>query len=97
MIEFTIGISILVGVLFFVLLASYVFNWKKGRILISSVVFVLALISMILFYYMQKVNGNPDQGIEFWQWYLPLSIYFLLCVLSILSFTTTIKKGKFRK
>jgi len=92
MIEFTLVISLASGLLFLVLLASYIFNFETVRIFLSCIVSGFALLSMILFCYIQKANGNPDLGMEFWQWYFPISIYLFLIVIGVISFIITINK-----
>ncbi len=92
MILFTFELSLLTGILFLVLLTSYISKWEKTKIVLSCIVPVLSLISMILFCYIQKAHGNPDAGKEFVQWYFPLSIYLFLTVFGIMSFIITIYK-----
>jgi cytochrome b subunit of formate dehydrogenase len=94
MIEFTIIISLFVGLLFFILLLACFLKWEKIRLFLSCTVSALSFVSMILFYNMQKASGNPDQGMEFWQWYLPLSIYLFLTMFGIIFFIKSYKKLK---
>ena len=97
MIEFTLVISLASGLLFLVLLASYIFNFETVRIFLSCIVSGFALLSMILFCYIQKANGNTDQGMEFQQWYFPILIYLFLIVFGVVSFITTIIKTIIKK
>jgi len=90
MIEITISMSLLTGLSFLLLLASYLSGWRKAKIFFSCIVSDLSLFSMILFCKMQKVHGNPDMGMEFWQWYFPISIYLLLIFFGIISFIITV-------
>ncbi|NMA33818.1 MAG: hypothetical protein GX940_04605 [Clostridiaceae bacterium] len=85
--------SLLSGILFLVLLESYISKREKAKIIISPIISALALLSMILFCYIQKINGNPDMGKEFGQWYLPISIYLFLIVTGVISFIITIIKN----
>lgn len=87
--------SLLSGILFLILLVSYILSWEKAKIIISPVISGLALLSMFLFCYIQKINGNPDYGMEFRQWYFPISVYMFLIIFGIMSFiATAIKKAK---
>ena len=92
MLEFTLLLSLLSGILFLLLIASCFSNWEKTRIFLGCITSGSALLSMILFCYIQKANGNPDLGMEFWQWYFPISIYLILIVFSIMSTIITITK-----
>jgi len=97
MVEFALGISLASGVLFLVLLTSYILNLEKAKIFLSCITSGFALLSMILFCYIQKANCNPDQGMEFQQWYFPILIYLFLIVFGVVSFITTIIKTIIKK
>jgi len=85
MVEFALGMSMLSGILFLLLLASYILNWEKAKIPLSCIVSGSALLSMVLFCNMQKASGNPDMGKEFGQWYFPIMIYLFIIVFGIVS------------
>lgn len=52
---------------------------------------VTSLIAMILFIYIQKINGNPDSGMEFEQFYFPISVFIVFTVIGILSSIKLVK------
>ena len=73
----TIALGIITLLLFLLMLSR-----KKGRIrmLLGALTAVSAIASMILFLLMQKASGNPDQGMELFQLYLPCGVYALFAL-----------------
>ena len=68
----TIALSVITLLLFFLMLSR-----KAGHIklLLGFLTFLSSIASMILFLLMQKTSGNPDQGMELFQLYLPCAVY----------------------
>ena len=75
----TIALSVITLLLFLLMLSR-----KKGRIrmLLGALTAVSAIASMILFLLMQKASGNPDQGMELFQLYLPCAAFALFGVIA---------------
>lgn len=92
MLELALGMSFFTVVLFLFLVVAYCFKWRKIKAVISPIMSIIAIIAMSLFYYVQKVSGNPDQGMEFWQLYFPISVYLFFVITGIVSFITTYRQ-----
>lgn len=59
-------------------------KWKKAGLLIALLMSLLSLVAMILFLYVQKVNGNPDSGKEFVQLYFPIMVFMAFAATGII-------------
>ena len=86
MLEFTLFISLLAGICFLVLIWSYLFRKQGIKKLVGAVMAMLSLVAMVCFYSVQMANGNPDQGMEFLQLYLPIAIYMGLILFGMIAF-----------
>lgn len=73
----TIALSVIT-----VLLLLLMQTRKTGRIrlLLGGLGAVCALVSMVCFLLMQRAAGNPDDGKELFQLYIPCGIYLLLAL-----------------
>lgn len=78
MLELALGLCALVFMLFLCLIASHFLRRARMKVFIGLAMFLAAALAMVLFCYIQRVNGNPDQGMELLQWYLPLTAFSFL-------------------
>ena len=78
----TIALSIITLLLFLLMLAR-----KPGRtkLFLASLTAIASIISLILFLLMQKASGNPDQGMELFQLYLPCGAYAAFALFGIIT------------
>ena len=75
MLALTAALCGLVVAFFLILIISVLFNWRKVRLITGILMSITSAISMALFIYVQKSNGNPDAGMEFIQFYFPLLVF----------------------
>ena len=87
-----IALSVITLLLFLLMLSR-----KAGRIqlLLGILTAISSIVSMVLFLLMQKAAGNPDQGKELFQLYIPCGIYGLFTCSGII--TAVLNRRKLRK
>lgn len=87
----TITISIIAG-LFLLLMFTRKSGWIK--LLLGALTTVSAIASMIFFILMQHAAGNPDQGQESMQLYLPCAAYSIVILCGVIAVFTSRKKAE---
>jgi glucan phosphoethanolaminetransferase (alkaline phosphatase superfamily) len=78
------GLSIMVFVLFICVVAVPFLRKARMKMLIGLIMSIMAAAAMGFFCYVQRINGNPDQGMELLQWYLPLTVYLFFIASGIM-------------
>lgn len=94
MLEFMVALCGAIGTLFLTLLIAMLFKWEKVRLLAGVLMSIISVISMALFIYIQKTNGNPDEGMEFIQFYFPIFVFVSFIGIGILSTIKLIMKNR---
>ena len=85
MLELALGLCVLVFVLFICLIAAHFSGRAKAKMLIGLAMSLTAVLAMGLFCYVQRINGNPDQGMELLQWYFPLAVFIFFIAAGIIA------------
>ena len=85
----TIALSVITLLLFLLMLTR-----PAGRIklLLGALTAVCAVVSMALFLMMQRAAGNPDDGKELLQLYIPCAVYLVLAVWGLITAALCRKK-----
>jgi hypothetical protein len=91
MVELALGLCVLVFVLFLCLIATHFSGRAREKALIGLTMSLTAALAMALFCYVQRINGNPDQGMELLQWYFPLAVFIFFIVLGIIPAVSFVK------
>ncbi len=92
MLELTLALCGTIVVLFIILLISILFKWKRARLITGAIMSITSVISMALFIYVQKANGNPDAGMEFIQFYFPILVFTFFIAAGLLSSVKAIRR-----
>lgn len=90
----TIALSVITVLLFLLMLTR-----KPGhvKLLLGVLTAVAAAASLVLFILMQRAAGNPDQGKELIQMYIPCGIYALVVLWGILTAAASRRKLRLDK
>jgi hypothetical protein len=91
MLELVLGLCALVFVLFICLIAAHFSGRTRMKMLIGFTMSLTAALAMGLFCYIQRINGNPDQGMELLQWYLPLAVFIFFIATVIIAAVSLLK------
>jgi hypothetical protein len=94
--ELALGLCVLVFVLFICLIAAHFSGRAKAKMLIGLTMSLTAALAMGLFCYVQRINGNPDQGMELLQWYLPLAVFIFFIAVGIIAAVSFVN-GKYKR
>jgi hypothetical protein len=92
--ELALGLCVLVFVLFICLIAAHFSGRARVKMLIGLTMSLTAALAMGLFCYIQRINGNPDQGMELLQWYLPSAVFVIFIATGIIA-AASVVKGKY--
>lgn len=92
MLELTIALCGGIVALFLTLLIAILFKWEKTRLISGILMSVISVIAMVLFIYIQEINGNPDYGKEFMQFYFPILVLVFFIGIGLLSTIRSIWK-----
>ncbi len=86
-------LSSIIAVLLFLLMLS---RKQPGRVkaLLGCLTAVSAAASLVLFLLMQHASGNPDDGMELFQIYLPCGAYLLLGLWGALTAALSLRRLK---
>ena len=89
-----IALSVITLLLFLLMLSR-----KAGRIqlLLGILTAISSIVSMVLFLLMQKAAGNPDQGKELFQLYIPCGAYLVVALVGLLTAAGIHRKHKQEK
>lgn len=91
MVELALGLCVLVFVLFICLIAAHFSGRTRAKMPIGLTMSLAAAVAMGLFCYVQRINGNPDQGMEMVQWYLPLAVFIFFIAAGIITAANSVK------
>lgn len=84
MLKLTIALCGVIAPLFLIFIFSVLLKWEKVRLIIGIMMSIISAIAMVLFIYAQRINGNPDAGMEFIQFYFPLLVFVFFMAIGIL-------------
>ena len=91
MLKLALGLCVLVFVLFLCLIAAHFSGRARMKMLIGLTMSLTAALAMGLFCHIQRINGNPDQGMELQQWYFPLAVFIFFIAIGIIAAVSVVK------